>query len=230
MPRSPACSPNKSGGASVYGAAAWVRYSQVHRAALGVVQLARLDAGAGDRLRHRRGLHPQRAVPARSGHQDLGNPAARSRVLEGRTQAPAQLDLLHRRDPDRDLLRHPASRHSVDRQGADHRRRGGAAAAAHHRHRAVDHRRRGDAGLPALRARHRPATAAWNKAGWTLFFGGLFIAAWSAYAFETAICYTSEFRNPATDTYKAILYSGLLCIAVYILVPLSFQGALGSPA
>ena len=72
-----------------------------------------------------------------------------------------------------------------------------------------------------------PATAAWNKAGWTLFFGGLFIAAWSAYAFETAICYTSEFRDPATDTYKAILYSGLLCIAVYILVPLSFQGALG---
>jgi amino acid transporter len=60
-----------------------------------------------------------------------------------------------------------------------------------------------------------------------LFLGGLFIAAWSAYAFETAICYTSEFKNPATDTYKAILYSGLLCIAVYILVPLSFQGALG---
>jgi amino acid transporter len=71
------------------------------------------------------------------------------------------------------------------------------------------------------------ATAAWDKAGWTLFFGGLFIAAWSAYAFETAICYTSEFRNPGTDTLKAILYSGLLCIAVYTLVPLSFQGALG---
>jgi amino acid transporter len=72
-----------------------------------------------------------------------------------------------------------------------------------------------------------PATAAWNIEGWKLFMGGLFIAAWSAYAFETAICYTSEFRNPATDTYKAILYSGLLCIAVYTLVPLSFQGALG---
>ena len=75
-----------------------------------------------------------------------------------------------------------------------------------------------------------PATAAWNLEGWKLFLGGLFIAAWSAYAFETAICYTSEFRNPATDTYKAILYSGLLCIAVYTLVPLSFQGALGLPA
>ncbi|GIK98234.1 MAG: amino acid permease [Alphaproteobacteria bacterium] len=72
-----------------------------------------------------------------------------------------------------------------------------------------------------------PATAAWDNTGWTLFMGGLFIAAWSAYAFETAICYTSEFKNPATDTYKAILYAGLLCIAVYTVVPFTFQGALG---
>lgn len=71
------------------------------------------------------------------------------------------------------------------------------------------------------------ATAAWDNDGWTLFLGGLFIAAWSAYAFETAICYTSEFKDPATDTYKAILYSGILCIAVYTLVPFTFQGALG---
>ena len=35
--------PNKSGGASVYSAAAWVRYSEVRRAAFGPVQLARLD-------------------------------------------------------------------------------------------------------------------------------------------------------------------------------------------
>ncbi len=67
----------------------------------------------------------------------------------------------------------------------------------------------------------------WNRDGWTLFLGGLFIAAWSAYAFETAICYTSEFKDPKTDTFKAIFYSGLLCVAVYVLVPFSFQGALG---
>jgi amino acid transporter len=67
----------------------------------------------------------------------------------------------------------------------------------------------------------------WNIPGWTLFFGGLFIAAWSAYAFETAICYTSEFKNPAKDTSKAILAAGLLCIVVYSLVPLTFQGVLG---
>ncbi len=54
---------NKSGGASVYGATAWLRYSQIHRAAVGVVQLVCLVAGAVARLRHCGGLHPQCAVP-----------------------------------------------------------------------------------------------------------------------------------------------------------------------
>ncbi|MEZ5773548.1 MAG: APC family permease [Hyphomicrobiaceae bacterium] len=71
------------------------------------------------------------------------------------------------------------------------------------------------------------AEATWNNGGWTLFLGGLFIAAWSTYAFETAICYTSEFRNPGTDTFKAIFYAGLLCLVLYTLVPFTFQGALG---
>jgi len=67
----------------------------------------------------------------------------------------------------------------------------------------------------------------WNIPGWTLFLGGLFIAAWSAYAFETAICYTSEFKNPGTDTSKAILSAGILCLVIFSLVPLTFQGVLG---
>lgn len=67
----------------------------------------------------------------------------------------------------------------------------------------------------------------WNTAGWTLALGGMFIAAWSTYAFETAICYTSEFRDPAKDTFKAIFYSGLLCLALFTLVPFTFQNMLG---
>jgi amino acid transporter len=67
----------------------------------------------------------------------------------------------------------------------------------------------------------------WNIPGWTLVLGGMFIAAWSTYGFETAVCYTREFRDPGTDTFKAIFYSGLLCLALFILVPLSFQGVLG---
>ncbi|SAL49671.1 amino acid permease [Caballeronia choica] len=68
---------------------------------------------------------------------------------------------------------------------------------------------------------------AWGMGGVTLMAGGLFIAAWSTYGFETAVCYTREFRDPKVDTFKAILYSGLLCIFVFTVVPLSFQGVLG---
>jgi amino acid transporter len=81
--------------------------------------------------------------------------------------------------------------------------------------------------LVPLANAYAPGLGQWNVSGWTLVLGAMFIAAWSAYGFETAVCYTSEFRNPGTDTFKAIFYSGLLCIALYILVPFTFQGALG---
>ena len=67
----------------------------------------------------------------------------------------------------------------------------------------------------------------WNLAGWTVIAGGMFLAAWSTYGFETAVCYTGEFKDPRTDTFKAIFYSGLLCLVVYTLVPFAFQGYLG---
>jgi amino acid transporter len=67
----------------------------------------------------------------------------------------------------------------------------------------------------------------WDRAGWTVIAGGMFLAAWSTYGFETAVCYTGEFKDPKTDTFKAIFYSGLLCVVVYTLVPFAFQGYLG---
>ena len=72
-----------------------------------------------------------------------------------------------------------------------------------------------------------PLVGTWATNNWTMILGSMFIAAWSTYAFETAVCYTSEFRDPSKDTFKAIFYSGLLCLALYILVPFTFQGALG---
>jgi amino acid transporter len=81
--------------------------------------------------------------------------------------------------------------------------------------------------LVPLAVAYAPDPGAWNIAGWTLALGGMFIAAWSTYGFETAVCYTSEFKNPGTDTFRAIFYSGLLCLLLYILVPFTFQGVLG---
>ena len=67
----------------------------------------------------------------------------------------------------------------------------------------------------------------WNLGGWTLFLGALYIAAWSTYGFETAVCYTSELKNPHTDTFKAIFFAGLLCCVFYFIIPYAFQGVLG---
>ena len=81
--------------------------------------------------------------------------------------------------------------------------------------------------LAPLKAAYAPEIGSWDIGGWTLVLGGMFIAAWSTYAFETAICYTSEFKDPKKDTFKAILFSGLLCLVLFSLVPFSFQGVLG---
>ncbi len=67
----------------------------------------------------------------------------------------------------------------------------------------------------------------WNIGGWTLFLGGLYIAAWSTYGFETAVCYTSELKDPKRDTFRAIFYSGLLCCVFFFIIPFAFQGVLG---
>jgi amino acid transporter len=69
---------------------------------------------------------------------------------------------------------------------------------------------------------------AWDKNGMLLFMGGLFIAAWSAYAFETSVCYMSEFKNPGRDMPRAIIVSGLICIVAYVTVPVVFQGVFGT--
>lgn len=71
---------------------------------------------------------------------------------------------------------------------------------------------------------------AWDIPGWTLIMGGFFIAAWSTYGFETAVCYMSEFKNPGRDMSRAILYSGLLCIVAFSFIPVVFQGVLGTQA
>ncbi len=82
-------------------------------------------------------------------------------------------------------------------------------------------------GLLPPTAAYSGVDGTWSNGGWTLFLGGLYIAAWSTYGFETAVCYTSELRDPKRDTFRAIFYSGLLCCVFYFLIPFAFQGVLG---
>jgi amino acid transporter len=76
-----------------------------------------------------------------------------------------------------------------------------------------------------------PLGGGWGSfQGWVNFFGALFVAGWSAYAFETAVSYCAEFRNPKADAPRAILTSGLLSLVCFSLVPLALIGALGMKA
>ncbi len=83
-------------------------------------------------------------------------------------------------------------------------------------------------GLLPPTAAYSGVDGTWSLGGWTLFLGGLYIAAWSTYGFETAVCYTRELKNPKKDTFKAIFFSGLLCCVFFLLVPFAFQGVLGT--
>ena len=82
-------------------------------------------------------------------------------------------------------------------------------------------------GLVPPTAAYSGVDGSWSIGGWTLFLGGLYIAAWSTYGFETAVCYTRELRDPKRDTFKAIFYSGLACCLFFFIVPFTFQGVLG---
>ncbi len=73
----------------------------------------------------------------------------------------------------------------------------------------------------------KPVHGAWDMVGMTTLMACLLLAAWSTYPFETAVCYVSEFKNPGYDTVRALVYSGLLCILFFTLVPVAFQGYLG---
>ena len=106
---------------------------QAVRAALGLVQLARLVAGARHRLRHRRRLHPDVPVRRRCRRAHLGDHAPRPRCSEEGLAAARQRDVHRRRRAAPDHLRRAAWRHPANGESANgdrHRCRG---AASHHR-------------------------------------------------------------------------------------------------
>jgi amino acid transporter len=85
--------------------------------------------------------------------------------------------------------------------------------------------------LAPLRGIENSAVAGvWDRAGWGIFLGGLFLAAWSTYALETTVCYTSELRSPGRDCIRSIISAGVLCLVMFTIVPFAFQGTLGLQA
>lgn len=77
-------------------------------------------------------------------------------------------------------------------------------------------------------------TGSWFPVDWTwdlqhvlIIFGLFAMAEWSACAWETAAIYGPEYKNPNTDTPKALLVCGGICLVLYILVQTSVIGTLG---
>ena len=85
--------------------------------------------------------------------------------------------------------------------------------------------------LPLLPLAHdaagAPVLGRWDAAGLSTAMGALFLACWATFGFETAVCYTREFKDPQKDTFRALFASGLLCLFMFITVPIAFQGSLG---
>ncbi|ACV23329.1 amino acid transporter [Slackia heliotrinireducens] len=72
-----------------------------------------------------------------------------------------------------------------------------------------------------------PVSGAWDGIGLRAFFGAVLLAAWASYGSETAACYMCEMKRPS-DAPKAMFVSGGIAIVLFILVPVVFQGCLGT--
>ncbi len=71
-------------------------------------------------------------------------------------------------------------------------------------------------------------TTSWlSGTAFTLMMGGLFIAGYITYGAEVAVCYVSEFKDPVKDTLKAITVLGAVAAACFIIFPFTFLGVLG---
>ena len=60
-----------------------------------------------------------------------------------------------------------------------------------------------------------------------LILGCFGLGQWSACAWETAAIYGPEYKDPGKDTPKALFSCGLICLALYFLVPFLMYGEIG---
>ncbi|WP_052699234.1 APC family permease [Hyphomicrobium sp. 99] len=66
-----------------------------------------------------------------------------------------------------------------------------------------------------------------GAAGITALAGGFLVAGWSTYGAEVAIAYVSELKDPGRDNIRSILSTGFVSLILYVLLPFTFLGVLG---
>ncbi len=71
-------------------------------------------------------------------------------------------------------------------------------------------------------------TTSWSDPeAFRLIMGSLFIATWTTFSCEVALCYVREFKAPQTDTIRATIASGLVSLFSYGVLPFVFLGVVG---
>jgi len=241
--------PNKSGGASIYGATAWLRYSKSSRA-VGVVQLVRLVAGAVARLLDRRRLHPHALAPVRCSPRPRQSGRLHCAHVGTAPATPRRsgrcCNTGHRNWT---LFSHTLVRSSFTLNatffiGAVLMLIIFSISIAHSRDRMCRNTSAcwshpmlivgvvpivtgqinwaNFSPLVPLAAAYAPEPGSWNIAGWTLVLGGMFIAAWSTYVSKrpSAIPRNSRTRAPTRSRRSSIpACSACFCLSGSLHLP-----------
>jgi amino acid transporter len=84
--------------------------------------------------------------------------------------------------------------------------------------------------LPFLTGTWSATELTWRLDSPAVFIALVYLASWTCYGVEGPSLFAPEYRNPATDTPKAIQICALVMIAVFTLVPFATAGAVGEAA
>lgn len=69
-----------------------------------------------------------------------------------------------------------------------------------------------------------PAGWEWSVTDFMMVFGMFAYAQWCACAWESAATYGAEYKNPGKDVPRALIAAGLVCLAMYFIVPFVVYG------
>jgi amino acid transporter len=80
---------------------------------------------------------------------------------------------------------------------------------------------------PVVAGDFHPSRLTWHPGSVMAMFVWMYAAAWTVYSTEICATFAPEYRNEQRDTTRSLRYSGLLVLAVFVLVPVVSGGMVG---
>lgn len=84
--------------------------------------------------------------------------------------------------------------------------------------------------LPFLSGDWSADRVTWHLDDWKLGLVLLYLAGWTTYAVEGPSLFAPEYRDPGTDTPRAIRACALVMLAIFVIVPFAATGTIGDEA